>query len=426
MTLNNKVGDITWAEWHDMAVSAYTSGRKELADKLYPRAMEAASNRTESLHTSAMVAISKVKSRHDLPEVIKILEEKADSENGNIANWLNLATAYNKVPNPQAALVAAINGYMIDQKNPDILSTMSTCYGMLGDYQSELTFLEQAAAVDKTRIWAAAMVRMKSDKDFVRFSKEYATRPKPISGDSLRPIDITKPGKVLVAMEQGLGDLIMVGRAFGWLESLGFDVTFHCSSINTAEVCALMKHGVSVSNTKSLEFRRSEFDYVVNLMDLLEFRDQWSKPWSNGIFGGYLSSKYKCNSDSRFDGKIGVNFEGNPDFEFEHCRGVYDENVRLSILESGNTVDLSLHKSDRIAKFQDKIARLKGVITTDTMIAHMSAAMGLPTLVLLATNCDWRWYHSWYGDHVSVAMQDKIGNWSSVLPDVKEFMEKYK
>ena len=73
--------------------------------------------------------------------------------------------------------------------------------------------------------------------------------------------------------------------------------------------------------------------------------------------------------------------------------------------------------------FRALMARLKGVVTTDTMTAHLAGAMGIPCLVLLATNHDWRWYHKWYGDHLKTVTQSAIGHWDSVLPDVEKFVK---
>ena len=66
-----------------------------------------------------------------------------------------------------------------------------------------------------------------------------------------------------------------------------------------------------------------------------------------------------------------------------------------------------------------QIMSLDVVITVDTSIAHLAGALGKPTLLLLAFNCDWRWMTQredspWY-PHMRLLRQSTPGDWASVL-----------
>jgi ADP-heptose:LPS heptosyltransferase len=62
---------------------------------------------------------------------------------------------------------------------------------------------------------------------------------------------------------------------------------------------------------------------------------------------------------------------------------------------------------------------LYSVISIDTSIAHLSAALGTPTTILLPFRPDWRWAHSgsrtpWYPS-AKLVRQTEYGNWRKAL-----------
>ncbi len=75
------------------------------------------------------------------------------------------------------------------------------------------------------------------------------------------------------------------------------------------------------------------------------------------------------------------------------------------------------------------IDRLDQVITVDTAIAHLAAAMGKPTWVLLRFNPDWRWLthrddSPWYPT-ARLFRQPALGDWDSVMRHVRQALVEY-
>lgn len=70
-----------------------------------------------------------------------------------------------------------------------------------------------------------------------------------------------------------------------------------------------------------------------------------------------------------------------------------------------------------------RIATCSGVLTIDTSVAHLAAAMGVFTTILLPFDADWRWfekrrYSPWY-DSVQLVRQAVEGDWQSAVVDME-------
>jgi len=87
---------------------------------------------------------------------------------------------------------------------------------------------------------------------------------------------------------------------------------------------------------------------------------------------------------------------------------------------------LILDFADDLQDFSDTAALIECldlVITVDTSVAHLSAALGKKTWVLLPYTPDWRWQlerddSPWYPS-IKLYRQPSIGDWTSVLEKVK-------
>lgn len=86
-------------------------------------------------------------------------------------------------------------------------------------------------------------------------------------------------------------------------------------------------------------------------------------------------------------------------------------------------VDRSVNQFSDIDRFAAQIAAMDMVITIDNSTAHLAAALGVPTWVLLPFAPDWRWLHAredspWYPT-MRLFRQPRIGDWQSVIQKVQ-------
>ncbi|NTU58115.1 MAG: tetratricopeptide repeat protein [Chlorobiaceae bacterium] len=97
--------------------------------------------------------------------------------------------------------------------------------------------------------------------------------------------------------------------------------------------------------------------------------------------------------------------------------------VDLAKLQSRSDIR---HFGDELKDFTDTAALcelMDVVISVDTGIAHLGAALGRPTWVMIPCSPDWRWLldrtdSPWY-ESVSLYRQDSIGDWTSVFERVR-------
>jgi tetratricopeptide (TPR) repeat protein len=140
--------------------------------------------------------------------------------------------------------------------------------------------------------------------------------------------------------------------------------------------------------------------------------------------------------------RIGINWAGRADNALEPRRGVPlallarlgGEQVQLVSMQKGGAA-AQLAGFDGIANLGDEIrdfaesaalaSALDLVITSDTGLAHLVGALGLPAWVLLHHPCDWRWAGlradggaPWYPT-LRLFRQGKAGDWESVLAPVQ-------
>lgn len=141
--------------------------------------------------------------------------------------------------------------------------------------------------------------------------------------------------------------------------------------------------------------------------------------------------------------RIGVAWAGNPLHQHDYRRSIpaaefleitNDQSQFYCLQKEMNPVDQAILNArsdiycfgDQLHDFADTAAVIELmdlVITVDTAVAHLAAAMGKPVWILLPFQPDWRWLAEredspWYPT-VRLFRQPAIGDWKSVLKNVQ-------
>lgn len=248
--------------------------------------------------------------------------------------------------------------------------------------------------------------------------------------------------KLLVHVEQGLGDTFQMVRYAKKLHDQGVEVIIECQK----PLVTILQANDVASHIFPMGEKPPQFDLQIPLMSLP------SVMWKEHGFcydGPYMhpsAEKTNCWVD-RLSGiggkKVGIAWQGNPDFKQDHSRSVPLRAFQPLIdLEDASFISLQkLHGLDQLedVPFQDRIhvfedldedagafmdtaalmTQLDLLVTSDSAIAHLAGALGVPTHLLLPFAADWRWFAGrsdcpWYPS-VQVLRQPERGAWAPLL-----------
>jgi tetratricopeptide (TPR) repeat protein len=257
---------------------------------------------------------------------------------------------------------------------------------------------------------------------------------------------------VLVHAEQGLGDTVQFCRYVTLLEARGARVVFEVQPVLRTLLGSLKIHGSLVNQGESLP----AFDLVCPLLSLpLAFRTEIDQ-----IPGGvpYLKADeaaaraWKKRLSVIPGLKVGLHWQGNAatekqpwlrgrSFALSEAAGLaHLPEVSLVSLQKGEGSEQreTVPFKSRIAQLTDPramgpeefadtaalVTALDLVITSDTAIAHVAGALGVPVWVILPFESDWRWMSAredspWYPT-MRLFRQRSAGDWAEVFKRVAD------
>lgn len=106
-----------------------------------------------------------------------------------------------------------------------------------------------------------------------------------------------------------------------------------------------------------------------------------------------------------------------------------EEQLQLSDL---NIKTFDADFDDKHGRFMDTAAVMKHldlVITIDTSISHLAAALGIPVWIMIPEPPDWRWMLDrddtpWYPNMMRLFRQPKVGDWDSVVATLTQELQR--
>lgn len=244
---------------------------------------------------------------------------------------------------------------------------------------------------------------------------------------------------ILIASEQGLGDTIQFCRYASLVKMLGAKVILEVQE----PLAGLLGQLPGVDQFVILGSPLPAFDVYCPLLSLpYAFRTRLDTiPTSQGYlhvaaetiteWGEILGHKTKP--------RVGIAWSGNPRHINDRYRSIplaqfvsqLPSNCDYFSLqkEARNSDEIALlscsgirHFGDELGDFTDTAALcslMDLIICVDTSVAHLSAALGLPTWILLSSNADWRWMRDrkdtpWYSSATLYRQMQRF-DWSGVL-----------
>lgn len=285
--------------------------------------------------------------------------------------------------------------------------------------------------------------------------REYRWRWK--VGDLHRP-QLTAPvwdgrgvnGKsILLTAEQGLGDTLNFVRFARLLRERGAKTIVHCQAALLALLQQSPELGPMYPNTLQFESRLDMHCSLLDVADVLNVTAESIPSYPSYIQpSAHLSSYWSARLPKKNEAmRIGIAWQGNPDHQADIFRSVplsqfepltEVPGVEWFSLQTGFGVEqmaqwrgkkpLQTFGEDvdkTSGPFMDTAAimrRLDLVITSDTSIAHLAGALGVPTWIALNYIPDWRWLlqrpdSPWYSS-VRLFRQPTLGNWTALFQEM--------
>ena len=141
--------------------------------------------------------------------------------------------------------------------------------------------------------------------------------------------------------------------------------------------------------------------------------------------------------------KVGIRWSGSPDFEDEQHRR-FDPELMIGLHNIPNTTFFSLQRDEnyvdglpfgdmreQMKTWEDTVSIIAGcdlIISSCTSIAHLSAAMGVPTWIVVPIMPYYTWAvpgdtSKWY-DSVKIFRQTKYGQWDVPFNQIRKELTK--
>lgn len=274
---------------------------------------------------------------------------------------------------------------------------------------------------DFAAAWRISDRVLQRGDQFRRFDQQESTwRGEPLHGK-----------RVLVRCCYGLGDTVQFVRYIPILRRIARQVTLHAQ----ASVTRVLEHveGIDGLTTRYNSISPQTYDVAVGLTELPHvFRTDLLTVPATVPYIRIAPRAFSPNTNLR----VGLVWEGS---DWDMRRSVplrlfagFDRipGISLHILQRGRAFlqrpagfgvdsgNSDLHEAART------IAALDLVITIDSLPAHLSGAMAVPTWILLHSDCDWRWMRDrndspWYPT-MHLFRQNHPGDWVPVIARVKQ------
>ncbi len=255
-----------------------------------------------------------------------------------------------------------------------------------------------------------------------------------LEGEIWRDQDLTNK-TLLFRCENGLGDQIMNFRFAKDFQHKGARVVVSCAP----ELMPLFsRHGFVCLDNGATSY--IHYDYWVPSMSAAHILG-----YDTDTFPGqpYLTAEPKRLYSKPGTLKVGIRWAGNPQFEHEQHRR-FDPQPLIDLHEMSGVTLYSLQRDDNLVDglpfadlrdqmktFEDTASIIQGldlVITSCTSIAHLSAALGKETWILVPVMPYYAWAGNksssvWYNS-VTIFRQESYGNWDSAHFQVRGALEK--
>jgi tetratricopeptide (TPR) repeat protein len=443
---------VPMSELFTIAARQERAGSLQEADRLLGHILAVAPNQPDSLHMSGIVAFRLGRQQEAVAKIERAIERGVD-----IALYLrNICEVYRTLNRLDDAVTAAKRAVALAPSDPLCLHNLSVIHYERVEIDESIDCAERALMMSPDLAGAhfARAEALLIKGDWEHGWEEYEWRFRIADAAKLMP-PTDKPqwdgapftdGTLLLVADQGFGDVIQFSRYIPWALERCPDVVIASSSEMVPvlrqflpenriffrwETCPPYKAFAALSGLPRLHGTR--VDHMLAPIPYLRADPARAATWAERL-------RRLAPSSHR---KVGIVWAGRPTHNNDRRRSskLADfsplaalPGVALVSLQKGPSADQAgsyfgraplINIGAEVRDYNDTMALLECldlVVTVDTSVGHLAAAMGKPVWILLATSPDWRWLLNredspWYPT-VRLFRQTQPRVWSDVFQSV--------
>lgn len=383
----------------------------------------------------------------------------------NISQIIAQGNTFREQHQPELALQQYMQAMVLDRESSSAFNNYGNVLRELGDPCGAIPFNQRAAQLDPdtvTNHFNLAVAYLMSG-DYARGWPAYESR------HNFEHLKGTLPNypwprwtgqdltgqRIFVRGEQGHGDIIQFVRFVQNLKNIGARVTMQV----TDALVSIIQHSELGQGVRVLTYNQdpgTEFDYWIPMMsvagllnvrvDNLPTTLQYLQPQAS------LVGQWRRNLGSKNKLRVGFAWSGRRDSWINQHKAMpfstvleliqrnpqyhwYNLQTDCSADEQSQMVSAGVHCfPGGICTFADTaalITNLDVVISVDTATAHLSAALGMPTWIMLNDyGLCWRWLRNrddtpWYAT-ARLFRQPAMGRWDSVVTRIDQHRKLFK
>lgn len=419
------------------------------ADRLLNHILAVAPNQADSLHLAGIVSFRLGRQQEALERMERAIAHGVDTP----LYLRNICEVYRSLGRLDEALASAQRAAALSPSDPLCLHNLSVIHYERLELDESIACADRALAMN-AGLPGAHFARAEAlllRGDWAEGWEEYEWRFRIAEAAPLMP-PTDRPqwdgaaftdGRLLLVADQGFGDIIQFGRYIDWVLARCPDIVIACPP----EVVSIMRQlcpsaAIAMRWEDSLPFRA-----YVPLSGLPRLHG--TRPGNVPVQAPYLRADPARVAAwrQRLDGlapagfkRVGIVWAGRPTHNNDRRRSMTLASfgpiasvprVALVSLQKGPSADQAgryfgraplVNIGAEIGDYDDTMALLSSldqVITVDTSVGHLSAALGRPTWIMLAHAPDWRWLMDredtpWYPT-VRLFRQKVAGDWGDVM-----------
>lgn len=346
--------------------------------------------------------------------------------------WFNLAHIYN-----------------VENQGKNAVSALKICNKLKPNDQETQYFLSIALMRTKNYDKGLPLFEHRISKD-AAVGLQNKTYPNLASYDKLWNGENIKDKTIFVYYEAGFGDTIMFSRFLPLLKKRCKKIIFYPQK-PLVPLFSQSNLGIDEIIDGFIPEQDLDFDTHAPLLSLpyllgLKGKKVFESPEGFLNADSNLIDEYHNKYFNNDKLKIGIKWQGNTYYDKDR---VIPTEAFSPLLEIDNTKFYSFQTfegAESLEKLSSKyditdigcelidfsqtaaaLMNLDLVICNDTSLAHLAGALGIPCLVLLPYEVNWRWHDDlakcdWY-DSIKLFRQKSIGDWNGVIEEVKDFLQ---